>query len=187
MRNLVKLLVSAGIILGTASCAATVITGAAAGTATATDSRGGGNVIKDQGLEHDVNNVLSAQVPSGSYTVASYAGNVLLAGQVPNATIKAKAETATANVVGVKKVWNYLNIGPSEGVSAISQDAYLTSAAKTRLIAQKGVNANNIKVVTENAVVYLLGYKAGTTAGISAAINGIEEIDGVKKVVNLIK
>lgn len=187
MRNSIKFLVSAGILLGTVSCAATVVTGAAAGTATATDSRGGGNVIKDQDIEHKVNNVLDAQVPSGSYTVASYAKNVLLAGQVPNAGDKAKAEAAAHSVVGVKKVWNYLTIGETEGVSAVTQDAYITSAAKTRLIAQKEVNANNIKVVTSNGVVYLLGHKSGKPAGIRAGIAGIKEIDGVKSVVNLIR
>ena len=187
MRNSIKLLIGVGVILGSASCAATVVTGAAAGTATVADSRGGGNVIKDQDLEHKINSVLDAQVPNGSYTVASYAQNILLAGQVPSAKDKDKAEAATHSVVGVKKVWNYLTIGENEGVSAVSQDAYLTSTAKTRLIAQKGVNANNIKVVTSNQVVYLLGHKSGTSLGIKSGIAGIKTIDGVKDVVNLIK
>lgn len=187
MNKLIKMLIISGVILCTASCMATVVTGAAAGTATVTDARGGGNVIKDQDLEHKINNVLDAQVPNGSYTVASYAQNILLAGQVPNATDKAKAEAAVHNVTGVKKVWNYLTIGENEGVSTVSKDAYITSAAKTRLIAQKEVNANNIKVVTVNGIVYLLGHKSGKPAGIRAGIAGIKEISGVTGVVNLIR
>lgn len=169
-------------------CAATVI-GAGVGTAAAvgTDTRGGGGVIDDQSLEHNVNNVLSAQVPNGSFTVASYDQNVLLTGQVPTPEDKEKAELAVTNTAGVKKVWNYLTMAVNESIGDISHDAYLTSMAKSRLIAQKGVNTNNIKVVTSNDVVYLLGKNAGDPVQINGAVKGIESISGVKKVVNLIQ
>jgi osmotically-inducible protein OsmY len=169
-------------------CAATVI-GAGVGTAAAvgTDTRGGGTVVDDQSLEHSVNNVLSAQVPNGSYTVASYNGDVLLAGQVPTQEDKDKAELAVTNTAGVKKVWNYLTISVNETIGDISHDTYLTSLAKTRLIGQKGVNTNNIKVVTCNDVVYLLGSDAGDPTQVNGGIKGIESISGVKKVVNLIQ
>lgn len=169
-------------------CAATVI-GAGAGTAaaTGTDERGFGTVVSDQTLEHKVNSVLDAQVPNGSFTVASYAANVLLAGQVSSEDDYDKAITAVINTHGVKKVSNYLTVGKKETVGEISKDGYITSAAKTRLIAQKGVNTNNIKVVTCAGVVYLLGANAGKKHQIKGAITGIRQIDGVKNVVNLIK
>lgn len=188
VKNSIKLLISIGIIACTTSCTVAVVGGAAAaGTATAMDARGGGNVIDDQGLEHKVNNVLSATVPNGSFTVASYAKNILLAGQVPSVADKYKAQTAVDNTSGVRKVWNYLTVGANEDAGAITNDAYLTSSAKTRLIAQKDVNTNNIKVVTSNGVVYLLGHKAGKPHQIRAAIAGIKSISGVKNVVNLIQ
>ena len=190
VKPVLNLLFTFGAIACITSCAAAVVGGAVAaggaGAATATDARGSGNVVDDQSLEHKVNDVLSAQVPKGSFTVASYAQEILLAGQVPTAADKARAETAAANTAGVKHVWNYLSVGPNEDAGAISNDAYLTSAAKTRLISQKGVNTNNIKVVTSNKVVYLLGRKAGKTNQIHAAINGIKQINDVQNVVNLI-
>lgn len=170
-------------------CAATVI-GAGVGTAVAvgSDSRGGSTVIDDQSLEHSINNVLSAQVPHGSFTVASFNQNVLLAGQVPTQEDKNKAEIAVTNTVGVKKVWNYLTVSVNETFGNISHDTYLTSLAKSRLIGQKGVSTNNIKVVTCNDVVYLMGNKsAGDPVQIDGAVKGIEGISGVKKVVNLIQ
>ena len=188
MKKLLNRLILISSILSVTSCATVAVGGAAVGTgvATATDARGTDSVVNDQSLEHQVNNVLGAQVPKGSFTVASYKKEILLAGQVPNAGDKAKAEKAVSNTVGVKKVWNYLTIGPNETAGDISQDAYLTSVAKTKLIAQKDVNANNIKVVTSNKVVYLLGSKSGNSHQIHAAINAIKNIDGVKNVVNLI-
>lgn len=174
--------------MGLTGCAATVIgAGAATGAAVAADDRGAGNVVSDQNLERKVNNVLSAQVPSGSFTVASYRNEVLLAGQVPTAADKDKAFLAAKNTAGVKNVFDYITIRKNETFSQISNDTYLTSLAKSRLITQKKVNANNIKVVTCEKVVYLLGSNAGDSVQVNGAISGIRQIDGVKDVVNLIQ
>ena len=151
-----------------------------------TDPQSIGMTVDEQTLSHTVNQVLSAQLPNGSFTIASYGKEVLLAGQVPSALDKTKAEDATINTAGVIKVWNYLTVESNEDSAAIAHDAYLTSKARTRLVAQNGVNTNNIKVVTSNKVVYLLGQDAGKSRHIKAAIVGIRKIEGVKKVVNLI-
>ena len=186
-----KKIINITILLGLftlTGCAAAVIGGAGgAVAATGTDTRGTDTVFKDQDLEHKVNTVLSAQVPSGSFTVASYNSQILLAGQVPSQEADNKADLAATNTAGVKKVWNYLTIGPKESLSDISADTYITSAAKTRLIGQKDVNTNNIKVVTCAGVVYLLGQNAGDKVQIDGAIDGIKQISGVKSVVNLIQ
>lgn len=189
-KSLLKLLLIPSTIVCLASCSALVVGGVAAaggtGIATATDARGGGTVVDDQSLEHKVNQVLSAQIPKGSFTVASYDQKILLAGQVPTNADKAKANSAAANTAWVKKVWNYLTVGANEDAGDITTDAYLTTAAKSRLIAQKDVNTNNIKVVTSNGIVYLLGKQAGKADQIQAAIIGIKGINKVRGVVNLI-
>lgn len=184
-----KKLTFIALALASGGCAATLIgAGVATAAAVGADSRGAGTVVSDQTMEHRVNNVLSAQVPSGSFTIASHNQSILLAGQVPTQEQKDKAELAVINTAGVKKVWNYLSISVNETAGDITHDTYLTSLAKSRLIGQKGVNTNNIKVVTCNAVVYLLGGKsAGKAEQISGAITGIEGISGVRKVVNLIQ
>lgn len=195
LKNKNKLNISGQLIfiilsLGVSGCAATLIgAGVGTGVAVGTDSRGAGVVVDDQTLEHNVNNVLSAQVPDGSFTVASHGGRVLLAGQVSTQEEKDKAAVAALNTAGVKKVWNYLTLSVNETVGDISHDTYLTSLAKSRIIGQKGVNANDIKVVTCSDVVYLLGdnKSAGDPVQIAGAIKGVESISGVKKVVNLIQ
>lgn len=187
--NRKKLLLSALVVVGLSitGCAATVVASAAgAGVAAGTDSRGFGGVIGDQTLEHNVNTVLAKQAPKGSYTVASFKQHVLLAGQVPSEEYRGKAELAVRNTEGVRQVWNYLTVGKNESFDDITQDTYLTSAAKTRLIGQKNVNSNNIKVVTCNKVVYLLGKNAGDPVQIRGAIAGIKQLSGVKGVVDLI-
>ena len=129
---------------------------------------------------------MKEQLPNGSYTVASYDQKVLVAGQVPTIHAKAQAQDAAMQIEGVKKVYNYLTVTKNQSAASIAKDAYLTSTAKSRLIAQKDVNANNIKVVSTNGVVYLLGRDAGAPHQIKGAIAGIRNISGVKNVVNLI-
>ncbi|MBX9599307.1 MAG: BON domain-containing protein [Burkholderiales bacterium] len=152
----------------------------------ATTSNGFIDRADDQILEHKVNQILSDKFPKRSFTVASYGHSVLLAGRVATYKDKVEATTAVTNVMGVGKVWNYLSIGANEKASEIANDAYLTTAAKSRLIAQKDVNTYNIKVVTSSRVVYLLGDDAGQVKQIEAAIAGIKGINNVRKVVNLI-
>ena len=159
---------------------------AAGASASAVNSNGMVERVDDQNLERKVNQVLSDQIVKGNVTVASYGHGVLLTGQVATHKDKTKAVTATSNTIGVSKVWDYLSVGPNEDAGDIANDAYLTTAAKSRLIAQKDVNTNNIKVVTSNRVVYLLGNDAGQPDQIQAAIVGIKGINNVRRVVNLI-
>ena len=160
------------LLLELSGCALTVI-GAGVGTAvaTASDTRGGGTVIDDQKLESKINSNLGNHAPEGSYTVAAYDGVVLFAGQVQTDAQYAKATSAVINTQGVKKVRNYLTVGKKESLSDVSKDTYITSVAKSRHIAQKDVNANNIKVVTCAGVVYILGRNAGSSYQIKAAID----------------
>lgn len=145
-----------------------------------------GAAFTDQNLERKVNNVLSAQVPKGSFTTASYYKYILLTGQVPTKADKDKAELAAKNTAGVKSIWNYLTVEANEDAAAISKDAWITNKARSKLVLQGDVNSNNIKVVTDNSVVYLLGRDPGKISKLKLAIEDIKKIDGVTKVVNLI-
>ncbi|HMT02816.1 MAG TPA: BON domain-containing protein [Burkholderiales bacterium] len=150
------------------------------------DARSAKTILADQNLEHKVNGALSAQVPSGSFTVVSYEARILLAGQVLTIEEKSKAEAAVKNTVGVHAVWNYLTVGPVEDAGQISKDAAITTAVKGKLMLQKGINSGNIKVVTSNKVVYLLGKRVGNPTKVNKAIKEISQLDGVSNVVNLI-
>jgi osmotically-inducible protein OsmY len=145
-----------------------------------------GAAFSDQNLERKVNNVLSAQVPKGNFTTASYYKHILLTGQVPTKEDKSKAEFAVKNTAGVKGIWNYLTVEANEDAAAVSKDAWITNQARSKLVLQGDVNSNNIKVVTDNRVVYLLGRDPGKISKLNLAIEDIKEIDGVSKVVNLI-
>lgn len=186
-----KLLILIGVSGLLSSCATAVIgTGVAAvgtGVAVGTDNRGGSGVVDDQDLSSSAKDIASAVAPKGSYTISAYQGHILLAGQVPTAADKNNVEVAVMKTNGAKGVYNYLTVGPNQSFGQMTTDTYLTTAAKSRLIAQKDVNTNNIKVVTCNGVVYLMGAKVGNGTQVAGAIQGINQIDGVKKTINLLQ
>ena len=73
---------------------------------------------------------------------------------------------------------------PMPGATAgnFMDDSYLTTAVKTKLLADTGLKAFDIKVITENRVVTLKG-TLPTTALRDQAITVAKSVDGVKDVI----
>lgn len=110
-------------------------------------------------------------------------GNVLLAGQVPDPSLKSEAENAIRNVDGIRTIYNFITVsGPSSDLVR-SSDSWITTKIKSQLVATKGIPANRIKVVTENGVVYLMGSIPLSAA--DASVNVARQVAGVQKVVKL--
>ncbi|TMN32424.1 BON domain-containing protein, partial [Pseudoalteromonas piscicida] len=90
-------------------------------------------------------------------SVVSVNGVVLLVGQVSNVEMRTEAEAALKTVPAIRRVHNQLRIGSNIGITTQTHDTWLTSKVKTKLLADENVSGNNIKVVTENAEVFLMG------------------------------
>lgn len=115
--------------------------------------------------------------------IATYNGDVLLAGQVPMAWQRTKAEEITKNIPDIGKVYNLLTVeGPSSTITRMS-DSWITAKVKAKLISSDDVDATKIKVVTENGVVYLMGILKPEEA--DAAIELTRNTGGVQQVVKI--
>lgn len=145
-----------------------------------------GVVIDDAVLEPLVKSEIRKSDPDfkGSHIVAvSYNGIVLLVGQVATANLVAQASDVTQNVNRVRKVHNELSVGGPTSLVARSNDSWLTTKVKTRLIASDEAYGRKVKVVTENGVVYLLGLV--TRAQGETAVNVTANVYGVQKIVKV--
>lgn len=147
-----------------------------------------GNNLDDKMIPMQVSRAIKdAHVDLNSTTshivTTSYNGIVLLAGQTPRRELKELAGKAAKNVVDVKKVYNEITIEQPTTMGARSNDAFLTSAIKTRLLAYADVPSAKIKVVTENGVVYLMGIL--TRAEANRATNVVKDVAGVQRIVRL--
>ncbi len=173
-------------LMSLAGCGLLIVGGTAATTAAvATDRRTTGEQVEDQAIELKVAAEMRKLFPNGKARVnsVSYAGLVLLTGDVPSEQDKQRAESAAKQVEKVKKVVNELRVGEITAVSVRTNDTWLTSKVKTTLINTKDVPSRTIVVTTERGIVYLLGKvtaQEGQLAG--TAVSGVS---GVNKVVKL--
>jgi osmotically-inducible protein OsmY len=151
------LVVAAGpLVVGCAAVAIGATVGA--GTLVAMDRRSTGIRAGDQAIEAKVTQDAGNRWTSGVHlNVTSYDGRVLLTGEVPTAAIRDEIGEIAQSAGYVRAVTNELVVGPETALGARTQDTYITSKVKARLIEAGRFDANNVKVVTERSVVYLMG------------------------------
>lgn len=117
------------------------------------------------------------------FSVTSYNGVVLLAGQVPRAELIELAGNTAKRVQRVKIVHNELTVGPRLSLLARNHDALITSSTKTRMLADSNIPGRRIKVTTEAGAVYLMGLV--TRAEADAAVAAAQQVGGVQRIVKL--
>jgi osmotically-inducible protein OsmY len=116
--------------------------------------------------------------------VTSFNRNVLLTGEAPDAATKAQIETIVREIPNVRGVVNEIQIAGVSSYTARGNDGYLTSKVKARFVDNGGnFSVNQVKVVTEGSVVYLLGLVSRKEA--EAAVEIARTTGGVQKVVRV--
>ncbi len=111
--------------------------------------------------------------------------HVLLLGQVPSQSLKAHATTIIKDLPHIQRVINRIEIKPQISKSTMVHDTWLTTKIKSKIIADKRVDLEGIKIVTEDRTVYLFGVATEEQAKVTIAI--ARSTQGVKKVVNLLR
>lgn len=170
-------------ISGLLSACAPVIVGGAAATTTAMaiDRRTVGEQIDDQSIELKVSSRIREILPDNArINNISYAGLVILTGDVPSENIKQLAATKTQEVEKVKRVINEIRVGDVTPLSVRTNDTWLTSKIKTALINAKDVPFRTILVTTERGNVYLLGKvthdEANRASYVASTVNGVNRV-----------
>lgn len=115
--------------------------------------------------------------------VTSYNYNVLLTGEVPDAKAKSEIERIVLQIPRVKGAVNELQVAGPATLTSRGNDTYLTGRVKGAFVTENRFQANHVKVVTESAVVYLLGLVTHKEADDATAI--ARSVSGVKKVVRI--
>ncbi|MCX7893048.1 MAG: BON domain-containing protein [Burkholderiales bacterium] len=180
---LVAAALGAAAILG--GCAAAVIGGAAAGGAmVASDRRLPDVMAADERIEWTVAGRINDRFKDRVHVnVTSFNRNVLLTGEAATEEVRAEAERIAAGVADVRSVTNELAVGPASSLASRSNDAYLTSQVKARLVGAEGVNPLHVKVVTEAGAVYLMGLLTQKEADVATRV--ARQTAGVRKVVQV--
>lgn len=166
-----------------AACVPAVIAVGVGGAAmVAGDRRTAGAQVDDETIEFKVADQIRTLYGDRVHVnVTSYNGIVLLTGEVPDTGAAASIATAAKGIEKVRVVHNeVVVVVPNSELSARTNDSFITSKVKGRFVEANKFPPNAVKVVTERAVVYLMGIvskQEGTAAGeIAASTEGVARV-----------
>ena len=165
---------------------AVIATGTAAGVMTVQDRRQTGVQAEDEAIEWKAVQSVPPQYAGAAHlNFTSFNKRLLITGEVSGEDAKNAIGIEAAKVPGVKEVYNETTIGPASSLTARSNDSYITSKVKARLVDEKYLSANHIKVVTEAGTTFLMGIVSERESKLATII--ASRTDGVRKVVNLME
>jgi osmotically-inducible protein OsmY len=182
--NTLKLICACTLLALLQGCAAAVVAGGASAVTSANDRRTLGAQIDDKNVVLKAKRALSddASTAEGSnINVTSYNGVLLLTGQTRSDAIRQQAQALVGKIDGVRDVQNQIRLGNNTAMTTRTRDSWISTKVKTQLLADEQVSGLNIKVVTENAEVFLMGLVNEQEA--AKAVDIARHVDGVSRVV----
>ncbi len=165
-------------------CVGLIVGGAVVGTLSATDRRTLGAQTEDSAIvikgETRISKLIGA---AGHVNVTSFNRKALLTGEVKDEQMKELVAHEAASIEGVQAVANELEVSGLSSYTSRSNDTLITAKVRTRLIENKDIYANAIKVTTERGIVFLMGRVSQSEGALAAEIT--RAIGGVQKVVKI--
>ena len=158
--------------------------GVGTGVAMSQDRRTSGMFVEDESIEFRSGQRISEKFSSNVHVnVTSFNRNVLLTGEAPSETIKEEIGNLVSTVENVREVTNEITVGSPSSFTSRGNDTLITSLVKGHFMDSGRFQANHVKVVTEDGIVYLLGLVKGEEAENDEDL--AKRVDGVKKVVKV--
>ena len=146
-----------------------------------------GQILIDKSIERTANiNLykLDGRFKQSRVNIKSFHSNVLLTGQVPDASLKQLAEDNVKAMSDVKAVHNYITVGNQISYSTIMQDATVTANTRALIAKAPVISDSKVLVHTEDGVLYVMGRL--NTAEINDLNNVLSQVGNVTKIVTLV-
>lgn len=167
-------------------CFPVVAGGVAVGAMAASDRRTVGSQTEDEAVEWKAEKRIADRFKDRAHVnITGYNRKALITGEAYDEAMKAEISDIVGKVENVQGVWNEMEVGPIRPLTSRSNDAYVTSKVKARFVDYNQFNANHVKVVTEDGVVFLMGIVNEREA--RSAVQIARTTNGVRKVVNLLE
>ena len=177
---------AACLLLG--GCGPAVFGAGVASGVIANDERTAGSIVEDETIEIKTRIALIDRFGDAvNVGVTSFNRAVLLTGQTPDANTRAQVVQIVRGIENVRSVHDKTIIGGPASLAARATDSLLTARVKAELCAlqTEGFSCLQVKVVTENGVVYLLGLLTRENAAL--AVQTARNVKGVLKVVKVLQ
>jgi osmotically-inducible protein OsmY len=149
---------------GLSACVPAMVAAGVGGAAlVATDRRSAGAQLDDESIEIKIATLIGERYGEAVHVnVTSYNGIVLLTGEVPDQATQASVYNFAKGTEKVRSVQNDVVVAPNSTLSERTNDTFITSKVKTRLLEGQQISGTLVKVVTERGVVYLMGIVSRT-------------------------
>jgi osmotically-inducible protein OsmY len=167
-------------------CAGAVMVGAVSGAMMANDERSVKTQLDDTNTDFKITSALLEHEDlkkQTNITGVSVNGNVLMIGQAPNSMLRDKAVKVVQDLKLGGKIHNQIRIGNPTSFTTRSNDTWVTTKVKGRMLNEKELDVTRIKVITENGEVFLLGLIHRSQAEL--AVDIARHTAGVRKVVKV--
>ncbi|QSX29854.1 BON domain-containing protein [Shewanella cyperi] len=167
-------------------CAGALVAGAVGGAVMANDERSIKTQIDDTNADLKIATAFADDAElkqQANITAVVVNGNVLLIGQAPSSMLRDKAVQVVQRLQLGGKIHNQIRIGNPTSFTTRSNDTWITTKVKGRMLGEKELDITRIKVVTENGEVFLLGLIARSQADL--AVDVARNTAGVRKVIKV--
>jgi len=176
-------LLAAGLLSG---CAPVIVGGAGVGVLMTEDRRTVTTYLMDEEIElKAAHRTSEAKLDKVHANFTSYNRRVLITGEAPTEALKTRVGEIARGVENVREgeVKNEMQIAAPTSLVTRSNDVLLTTQVKAGLFNDRRINANQIKVVTENGVVFLMGIVKPAEG--NAAAETASKVSGVTRVIKV--
>ena len=170
---------------------ATATVGVTARSVVIDDRRTPGTFIDDGLIELKLHAAIAEDETLKSQThinATSYNGLVLLTGEAPGESLRTRAAELARHIPKVRGVQNEIALGAPTSLLTRTSDTVTTGKVKAALFASNRTNAEQVKVVTERGIVYLMGLLSEEEANRAASVaRRVPGVQGVVKVIEYIQ
>lgn len=107
----------------------------------------------------------------------------LMVGQARTPELRARAFKIVSLTKNISRIYNEVMVGGSTSLLQHTNDDWLTTKVKTKMLTKKGLESTQIKVVTDDNVVYLMGLVSPEQAKLATDV--ARKVSGVTRVVKV--
>ena len=194
LKSHTRLLTALGLLLLPGLLSGCTATGVAVGAAAtggifAAQERSVGDGVDDTVIRLAVNEKILSTDASlfQNVSITVVEGRVLLTGFVENAEQRAKAtRLAWQGSEKIVEVINELNTTDSGGIVTYSEDAWITTQLRGKLLQDSNIYDINYSITTNGGIIYLMGI-AQNSSELSRVTDYARAIKGVVKVISYVR
>jgi osmotically-inducible protein OsmY len=183
-RFLIPVLAAGGLLLAQ-GCAPLVVAGGATAAVAASERRTLGSFVDDESIEIQARKAITDSDLGDDVHIdtTSMNGIVLLSGEATTAEQRDRVIELVRPIPGIRRVVNEIRVAEPATMASRTNDSWITGKVKAKMLGVQGLESRQVKVVTENAVVYLMGLVTKNEGDLAA--EAARAVGGVQRVVKL--